>query len=50
MMAAWRWSGASAVPAFGFWLGAWGQPEACLGAPVARFEVPDGWTVQAFSY
>jgi putative transposase len=48
MMAAWEWPSVGAVPAFRCRPGARGV--ACLGALVARFMVPDGWTVQAFSF
>jgi putative transposase len=50
MMAAWEWPGAGAAPAFRCRPGARGRAVPCPGALVGRFEVPDGWTVQAFTF
>jgi putative transposase len=50
MMAAWDWLGVGAGPAFRCRPGAQARAVPRPGALVARFKVPDGWTVQAFTF
>lgn len=49
-LAGWELPGALAVPASGCWPGARGRAVPFPGVLVARFTVPDGRTVQAFTF
>ena len=50
MMTAWDGSDSRAAPCVRRWPGAGGLAGSHPGVAVARFEVPDGWTVQAFTF